>query len=74
MTITPTDAMSMVAPFIVGIIGWFLRSLLSQVHDRLEKIEGKLDAAAEARGEMKASVAQLDSRLDSVERRLDKAS
>ena len=55
-------------PIPASIIAYFLHLTMS----RLGRVEDKLDTAAEVRGEMKATLVGLDSRVTAVETRLDK--
>ena len=55
-------------PLPAGVIAYFLRATLS----RLDRVEGKLDSAAEVRGEMKARIEGLGDRISTLETRLDK--
>lgn len=59
-------------PIAASILGFFLRAAITQVSTRLERVEAKLDIAAESRVKIGTQVEGFSFRLDRLETRLDK--
>ena len=55
-------------PLPASLVAYFLRATIL----RLDRVEDKLDKAAEVRGEMRAQIEGLGTRIATVESRIDK--